>query len=276
LRSIANLDKSGFVVHVIVVDDGSTDGIADEIRRAFPDVQIIRGDGSLSYAGGTNIGILSALTHNSDYVLAMKDDSILHESSLKRMISCAQQHPRSIIGALLLLWDKPHQVCQVAAQWDTWYGGWRHPQHLTTWTIPKDAFDVDLIAGNCVLYPVEAMRQNGFMRSDVMPNWTADVEYTIRMKKAGWRLLIEPGASVWCESDEAQPPTKSSGLKSLVEDFFVDSRSPRNLLHLFHSRWHTAPSRFSGLTAFLFTLVHLSLHAFRLGNWPKWPDPMIR
>ena len=41
LRSLSRIDRDGLNVHTIIVDDGSTDGTAEAIKRDFPQVELI-------------------------------------------------------------------------------------------------------------------------------------------------------------------------------------------------------------------------------------------
>lgn len=275
LRSLSRIDQTGLKAHVIVIDDGSTDGTSEAIREQFPDVEIIRGDGNLWYTAGTNLGIKAALLKNPDYILGINDDSIFDEQFLRRMLRCAEENPKSVVGALLLLWDMPHQVFQVGIKWDTWYGGWRLPHNLTVWTVPEAPWEVEGIVGNCVLYPVEAIKQVGLMNEMAFPYGFGDSEYTPRMRRAGWRLLIEPRARVWC-----QPNTTVSlqrlPKREMLKILFMDQRNQLNLTRQFVMRWQSAPSRLHGVAAFGITIARMGFRWAGLGgDWPVWPDEKL-
>lgn len=272
LRSLSRIDQTGLKVHIIVVDDGSVDGTSEAIREQFPEVEIVRGDGTLHYTGGTNRGIEAALEKNPDYVLAINDDSIFDEQFLQRLIKCAEENPRTIVGPLLLLWDTPHKVFQIGSHWQTWYGGWRHRHRLTAWTVPSHPFEVEIIVGNCTLYPVEAIREVGLMKQKTFPYGFGDLEYTPRMRKAGWRLLIEPRSRVWCEPNTLIASPTKMPKRELARVLFKDYKNPYNLRRQFVARWESAPTRIQAVTAFGIMLVRLGLRASGIGIWPNWPD----
>ncbi len=272
LRSLSRIDMTGLKVHVIIVDDGSSDGTSEAIREKFPEVEIVPGDGTLHYTGATNLGLEAALKKNPDYVLAINDDSIYDEQFLQRMIRCAEEYPRSVIGALLLLWDRPHQVFQIGAHWHTWYGGWRQRLELTAFTVPQQPFEVEIIVGNCVLYPIQAIREVGLMNVKKFPYGLGDIEYTPRMRRAGWKLLIDPRARVWCQPNNVPAPHIKLGPKKLLNALFVDYEHQFNLQRQFEMRWLSAPSRAKAVTAFGIMLVRLGLKVTGFGSWPNWPD----
>jgi GT2 family glycosyltransferase len=144
---------------------------------------------------------------------------------------------------------------------------------MTVWTAPQEAWEVELIVGNCVLYPVDAIKQVGLMNEKAFPYGFGDAEYTPRMYKAGWSLLIEPSAYVWCQPNTIPPSMKSLPKRKFLRELFLDRHSQRNLVRMFKTRWYSAPSHFIGLVAFGVTVIRLALKWGGLGgNWPNWPD----
>lgn len=264
LRSLGKVDKNGLDVHIIVVDDASTDGTGEAIRQKFPEVQIVQGDGTLHYAAGTNRGISAALLRNSDYIVLMNDDAIYHEQFLLRLIKSAEANPHSIIGALLLLWNEPHRVFQVDFKWETFFGGWMLDENRTAFDFSEKAFEVEGLAGNCVLLPVEAIRQCGLLDEKKFPNGWGDIQYFTRMKKMGWRLLVEPKAFVWCEPNTYPQPLHQLPLPEILRILFFNRRHPGNLQRQFTARWESAPNKIKAVISFLVYCFQLLRKSFSI------------
>lgn len=261
LRSLARIDTSGLDLHLIVVDDGSTDGTSEAIRMSFPDVQIVRGDGTLHYAGGTNIGIEAALLSGPEFVVTANDDTIFHEKFLQSLILSARNNPDSVIGGLLLLWDKPDKIFQVGFEWRTMRGGWRQPHGRSVSDFPSELFEVEGLAGNCVLIPTRAIRECGLMDSKRFPHGWGDIQYFVRMRKRGWRLLVDPKALVWCEPNSYPPPLHMESMRRRIDVLFRDSRHPLNLHRQFIARWESAPTKVHALAGFAIYVIQLTSKA---------------
>jgi GT2 family glycosyltransferase len=50
-------------LHVIVVDNGSTDDSVERIRSFFPEVRVIEAGKNLGFAGGSNVGLRAGLAN---------------------------------------------------------------------------------------------------------------------------------------------------------------------------------------------------------------------
>jgi GT2 family glycosyltransferase len=266
LRSLSRINRDGLDVHVIIVDDGSTDGTSEAIKKEFPEVEIIKGDGNLWFTEGTNVGVRAALKYEPKYILMMNDDQVFDKNFLKYMVETAEKHERSVVGALLLLWDMPHKVFQVAPVWKTWLGGWRHWRQQTVWSVPKKAWEVDLIVGNCVLVPTAAIKECGLMNSKKFPNF-GDAEYTPRLKRKGWKLLIEPRSRVFIQPNTTPASFRKMSFREKINVLFFDLKHPQSVRRRFYAYWYGAPSRIKGLIAFFIFFFRVILGRNIEGRW---------
>src|SRR5690348_9251432 len=68
IRAVRSLPP---VAHVIVVDNGSTDGSAQRISTACPDVVLVEAAENLGFGGGNNRGVARALELGADQILLL-------------------------------------------------------------------------------------------------------------------------------------------------------------------------------------------------------------
>ena len=249
LRSLSRINSSGLDISTIVVDDGSTDGTAESIHNEFPSVTVVNGNGDLWFTEGTNVGIRAALTTRPKYVVMMNDDQVFDENFLQYLIETAEENPRSVVGPLLLLWDQPHKVFQVAPVWNTWNGGWQHWYQQTVWSVPVRPWEVDLIVGNCVLVPTQAIEECGLMNAKRYPNF-GDAEYTPRLKRAGWRLLIDPRSRVFCQPNNIPLRVRQKSIGRMFNDLVVDLKNVHNIRRRWYAYVDSAPSKIQGALGF--------------------------
>jgi GT2 family glycosyltransferase len=269
LKSLSRLNSDGLEIVTIIVDDGSTDGTADSIRAEFPDVRIVAGNGELWFTEGTNVGVRASMEYEPKYVLMINDDQVFDPRFLQYMVETAEKFPRSVVGSLLLLWDRPHKLFQTAPVWDTLKGGWRHWSHQTVWTVPDKPWSVDLIVGNCLLVPAAAIEECGLMDAKRFPNF-GDAEYTPRLKRAGWQLLIDPRARVFCQPNNIPERIRNKTLRKLFVDLVVDLKNVHNLRRRLYANLLGGPNKVAGLTAFIAFLVNAAMG--RNVETTRWAD----
>ena len=82
--SILSSDCDSF--HVLLIDNGSSDGSADYVREHFPEVEVHAAERNLGWAGGNNLGIRIALGRGARYVVLANDDIRVHPRWLRAAV----------------------------------------------------------------------------------------------------------------------------------------------------------------------------------------------
>lgn len=275
LRSIARADSTGIELHTVIVDDGSTDGTSEAVLREFPDVEIVEGSGELWYTAGANLGMKTALERDPDYVLLINNDQEFDEKSIRLLVECAERHPRTVVGALLLDREHPDRVFQVSPKWDTLKGGFRHWFKQTIATVPEKPWRVEIIVGNCVLIPAAAIRQMGVMDARKLPQY-GDAEYTPRLRRAGWQLLIEPRARAFCKPNDVVTGFRKLTFSQKIKKLFATPTGGYSLQRRFYSSIGGAPNFAAGLAAFVIAIVRSAVGRSYEAEWARsQPEPPI-
>jgi GT2 family glycosyltransferase len=100
LETLARLSALPERVHLIVVDNGSTDGTPGHIAGRFPNVTLVTGRTNLG-AAGRNLGVASVST---EYVAFCDDDTWWHPGSLSRAVDLMDRSPRvGVLSARVLV-----------------------------------------------------------------------------------------------------------------------------------------------------------------------------
>ncbi len=79
---------AGFVYEVIVVDNGSAVDESIEIKETYPQTLTIRSEQNLGFAGGNNLGIVSA---KGTYLLLINNDTFVTDNGLSNLLKVIEQ-----------------------------------------------------------------------------------------------------------------------------------------------------------------------------------------
>jgi len=83
LKGLSNQDYDNF--ETVVVDNGSTDGTSDAVRKNYPDVNLVTVRDNVGASGGFNIGA-DNVNEKSEIVVLLVNDTIVKESWLSELV----------------------------------------------------------------------------------------------------------------------------------------------------------------------------------------------
>jgi GT2 family glycosyltransferase len=90
-------------LHVVVVDNASTDGTERLLRSSFPEIEHLRLSENTGYGRGNNEAMRRALEAGADYVALINNDVELGPDWLRLLLEAARSHPEAglFTGTLL-------------------------------------------------------------------------------------------------------------------------------------------------------------------------------
>lgn len=206
----ASIEASRLEAHIWVVDNASSDGSAEAVRRRFPQATLIASDTNRGFAGGNNIALraMAAMERPPRYILLLNSDTVAHPEALGHLVSFLDATPRAgVAGAQLLYGDGSfqHGAFSFPTLWmvlfdfwplhnrlaDSWLNG-RYPPSRYAAGAP---FPIDHPLGAALMMRWETFAEIGPLDEGYFM-YCEEIDWCLRAKKAGWEIYCVPQARV--------------------------------------------------------------------------------
>ena len=185
---------------VIVVDNGSKGNDAQELRKRFGNyIHLIQNEKNYGYTGGNNIGIRYALDNGSpDYFVILNNDMVVAPDFLTEMVKVAEGDDSiGIVGPKIYYYDLPDCIYSAGMRISM---RWGRSVILGCKQVDVGQYDaqqeMDCVSGCCLLIKKEVTQQAGMFDESYFCYWD-EVDYSIRARRAGFKIAYTPKASVW-------------------------------------------------------------------------------
>ncbi|MBX3464382.1 MAG: glycosyltransferase family 2 protein [Planctomycetes bacterium] len=175
-------------LHTILVDNGSTDGSQEFVRREFPAVEFVQHERN-DYTAANNLGVARAA---GDYALLLNTDATLRPGCLGRLVAALDAEPRAGAAAPKIVYPDGRLCTTGIAQRDDLY--WFDRDQGAPDPGPGGPPERVLgVSGCCALFRTAAWRQVGGQDED-FHMYYEDVDLALRLGAAGWHSLYVPAA----------------------------------------------------------------------------------
>ena len=236
LDSLAKSNLKGFIVRVIVVDNGSKDQSSEAVNEFIKNFKgnkhiswkLLRNKTNTGFCEGNNKGMRLALREGSDWVVLLNDDVLVDENMLAHLAEAYKSMDRA--GAITpkiyfaggYEFHKRYKKSELGRvfwyaggdiDWDNIYGS----NHGVD-EVDKGQYDqvreIDFASGCCVLYPSEVLKKVGLLDKRYFA-YLEDADISQRIRGAGYKVLYYPKAFMW------HKVSQSSGVGSDLNDYFL-------------------------------------------------------
>ena len=229
---------------IFLVDDGSNDGTTEAVDKEFPNVRVIKGDGSLFWAKGMRKAWEAAVAERNDWdgFLWLNDDLYLRPDALAGIFADYEKTKSVVVGACSE--DVTEANCSYGAKnrRDELIAPNGTPQLADGW-----------FNGNCVFVPRDVYLKVG-MISDEYTHARADYDYAERLKKANIPFYCSSKYVGVCHNDfNEKMKVKTIGQR--LQLLWTPGYFNLHDLWLIRSRYHGIPRAILSCLHLIFIVV---------------------
>jgi hypothetical protein len=190
---------------VIVVDNASTDGSAEMVKKNFPRVILIENSENRGFAAANNQGIAIA---KGRYMLLLNSDTVVLDNAIAKIVSFADDNPdAAVMGCRVLNTDMTLQptcfmfpsILNMLLSTSYLYKLFRKSKFFgrerMAWWGRNDVREVDVVTGCFMLVRRESIEQVGLMDERFFM-YAEETDWCYRFKKAGYKIIFAPHAEI--------------------------------------------------------------------------------
>jgi GT2 family glycosyltransferase len=224
------LQNVDYKIHIVLIDDGSTDGTSKWVEDNFPDIIILKGDGNLWWSGAINMGAKYAITElRADYLLLFNNDVQIDDNYFPVLFKIlAEDNSTTLIGSKIYVSEQPDLLWSM--------GGYFNPKtgrYGMFGYYEKDSekynrlTEVDWLTGMGTLIPGKVIESIGYWDNINFPQYHGDSDYTYRAKLNGFKVIVHPSLKMY-NSVKNSGIEHEGSIKQLIR-LLTDVRSKCNL-----------------------------------------------
>jgi GT2 family glycosyltransferase len=224
LRSVYEQTR-GIDYEVIVIDNASSDGSAEMVKKEFPQAILISNPDNRGFAAANNQGMAIA---KGRYVLLLNPDTIVLDGAIQKSVAYANDHQDiGVLGCQVWLNDKEIQkTCFAFPSVQTAIFGAIGLKKLFPksilfgkekigWWDRTSPREVDVVSGMFMLVRRAAIEQVGLM-DEAYFIYAEETDWCFRFKRAGWKCAFTTIARI-IHLDGGSKSTEQTSVKMFVQ-----------------------------------------------------------
>lgn len=222
--------------HLLLIDDGSTDGTEDMVREKIANLTVLKGKGNWWWAGGLQQGINWLKKNNcsnANIVLMINDDVSFDPYFFEKAVSILNNMKKSLLLAQLI--NKKTGETQES--------GIKANLPRQQFQVALNPKEINCLSTRGLFLRFSDLLEIGDFYPHILPHYGSDYEFTIRAHRKGFNLCTTPELAI-C------PDANQTGFHEISADNFSDylskyfsKKSVRNPFYRSNFIFLTAPKK---------------------------------
>jgi GT2 family glycosyltransferase len=194
-KCFSSLTDCSIPMHLLAIDNASTDNTVTLIKEKFTQVKIIETGSNLGFGKANNIGLRKALDENADYVFLLNQDAWVERDTIEKLVIVAESEKSyGVISPFHLLPEQKKME---------WY--------FSTYIAPEKCKDLvsDIYFGATKsVYPLEFVNAAAWLISreclqevggfdPLFPHYGEDEDYCYRVWYKNLKVGVSPEAIIY-------------------------------------------------------------------------------
>ena len=235
-------------VQIVLLDNASQNGSFEQLQKVYDkvdSVHIIRNRANYGFARGVNVGIQYALNRGAEFVFLVNNDAIVDRDCIQTLIASFEENDKAgIAGPRIFYHADPERI---------WQGGGHlsllktdvvnHEKNKLLTHCSEKTREVTFLTGCVMLVRREVFEKIGLFDDNYF-FYGEDVDFCLRTRRAGFKLIYVPGAKAWHK----------------IENIAKNRTSPFVMYHLSRSRLLVLRRNFPVPYYLYGVMVHLLLY----------------
>ena len=188
-------------IEFFVVDNGSSDGSQDMVRKKYPSVRLIENTSNQGFARANNQAIRKA---RGRYIVLLNSDTVVPDYAMDKLAAAMDSDTKIGIGGLQLLNDDGTLQNSIA----------NTPALLTELTNksllrrlfpgrfpgkefrPDHPIEVESLIGACLIVRAETVKDIGLLDEDYF-FFLEETDWCLRARRGGWKVVFFPHITIY-------------------------------------------------------------------------------
>ncbi len=207
-QSIISIKKSckDIDYELFVVDNASSDGSVELIKRKFPGIKLIANTENKGFAAANNQAMRQA---QGEYILLINPDTIVQEDTVPVVLNFFKDHPGcGMVGCKILNPDGSLQLPCRRSFPTPWVAFTKitglsklfprtrfFGRYNLTYLDPDETYEVEAISGSFMFFRRQVIDRMGYLDESFFM-YGEDLDWCFRIREAGWKIFYLPETKI--------------------------------------------------------------------------------